>query len=187
MNVSMTTLAVGMVAALFLGVGLWLVFVALVFLARLFLGVAKEQYKRARQVGREVFFALFCICATFAIIVFLYLVNRGVVRWFLLFAILGGFFIPQRFLFHYIDGKITRFSLIVRRIVLQFLVWVTYPVRLVLGGLFSLLGKLLWKCHLHITRICDKINVRNYDRRQRKRLFKFVMREVEYLSQKRNV
>ena len=132
MNVSMKWLAVGTLTALCFGGVMWCISLALAFICYLFFGKwAKGKWQR------EVSFALFILFFTISVILFLYQINGGVFRWFLLFAILAAFLMLSRFV-----------SPRVHPVLYKIATTLSFPLR----WLFQ-------KCHLLISRLCVKLMV----------------------------
>jgi hypothetical protein len=194
MNVSMFALAIGALTALCFGAGLWLLFAALTFLAMLFWGKSRVTGTARRRgssgiayVRHEIFLCLFTTFAALAGIVFLYAVNRGIYRWFLIAGMVGGFFLCRRLLSPAAEPVGEKLASGIRAVAFRILVFLSFPFRLICCAITRILSIFLRKIHLHIHSIYDKISVKKYDRKIRAKLTRKTMRELEGLYRSQDV
>ena len=160
MIVNMQALAYAAVHAFFFGVGIWMLYVICLFFLWVMFGKAHE----------EVFHALYLPAITFFAMLFFYVVNHGVVRWFLIFTILAAFFLCQRYLFSRSRYIIFFVALWLRSVLKRAFLFITFPLRYI-----------LCKSGLLIALICGKIHIVIYHHRRRRCVGKTVLKDLSFL------
>ena len=183
MNVNMTRLGLGALAALLTGACLWLVYLLCTLLALFLFGRAREKGKgRARRVGQEVFLSLFCLAFAFFAAVFVYHVNGGVVRWFLIGGLLLGFLVCLR----YLQGGAVR---VLGKLVLWLRAWllrcalaVLAPVRWLCRTLGRICCLVTRKIRLRVWALCDTLHTKKFDAKKRRYVRRGIARDLERIS-----
>lgn len=184
MGVRMSDLARALFAAPGLGLCLFFFLLTVRFCVHLIGGVRRG---RAGKWQSEVAVCLACLAVTIAMTVFLYAVNRGVLRWFLVAGTLGTLLFLEKKWGRPLRAASDRLVSRVHRLLLRVFLILSFPLRWLARTLAQRLRRVCGKIHLRLTRVCGRISVKNYDKRKRRTLGRENARMLVGLRGTRNV
>ncbi len=162
MEVSMTTLAVGCLTAFLFGMLLWGARFAIGWLSVLLFGATCFAGRRGK-VFHEISRALYIIAFTLACILFLYYINRGIMRWFLIGCMVLSIWLCRNIVGRMIHRPAMRFARVSREVIQRIVKVALFPIRVIL----KFAGRIVMKIILRAKKRYDKIMAEKYDRKKR--------------------
>ncbi len=185
MEISMASLGVGVITAFLFGFLLWGGRFLFIAFASLLIG-ASFFHSRTGKVFREIGIGLYTVFATCALTIFLYYVNHGITRWFLIGAVLLSFWISIRFFERHLFPVTLRATVTIRRIIGSILMKCVAPIGrgVKKAGYQGLIR--IKKITLPIKKKYDKIKISIYDKKKRMQMGRQVNRELSHLTREKD-